>query len=116
MRMELITCLDSVGEAKLMVGGVQFLFFVVVMYGYVVLQTNLSKLCYFIFMEYKGNWPKNYDTSTILRANTITKYFSQSVASLRTVYFTKLKKLLFRPIVKESDSLCWSYIKRKYSR
>lgn len=86
MRTELITCLNSVGEAKLLWldvalwwGEVQFYF---VMYGYIVLQANLSKLRCFIFMEYKGNWPKNYDTSIIQRANT---YYTK-------VFFTKCCK------------------------
>lgn len=79
------------------------IFFYFVMNGYIVLQANLSKLRCYIFMEYKGNWPKNYDTSIIQRANITQKYFSQCVQVWVLSTLQNWKKLLLRPIVK----LCW---------
>lgn len=65
-------------------------------------------------MEYKGNWPKNYDTS--IKSKYYTKVFFTKCASLSTVYFTKLKKNYYSGLLLscvESDLLCC--LKRKYS-
>lgn len=58
--------------------------------------SKFIKTLLFHFMEYKGNWPKNYDTSIIQRANT---YYTK-------VFFTKCCKSMYCLLYKIEKNYC----------
>lgn len=98
------TCLNSVGEAKLLWldvalwwGEVQFYF---VMYGYIVLQANLSKLRCFILWNTKATGPKTKILQSYKEQILYKSIFQKMLQVWVLSTLQNWKKLLLRPIVK----------------